>query len=92
MLAFDTGWSWEVSADDPYVLFYTYAIIEQQTLGYKRYHEAYRHSPKATKPAANILYADGHAAGPVDLLSTCTGKFGLYDEKNTLLTWSATGK
>ncbi len=92
VLAYDSGWSWEVSANDPFTLFYTYAIWEQQQLGYPRYHESYRHTPRARRPSANILFADGHAAGPIDLVSTCMTRPGIYDEKLSLKWWSLTGE
>jgi len=91
VLIYDTGWSWEVSANTPYVLFYQYLILEHQA-GSHNYHPSYRHNPKSNRPSSNMLFADGHAAGPVDLLTTCTSSYGVYNEGVALQWWSGTGQ
>ncbi len=91
VLAYDTGWSWEVSANDPFTLFYTWVVFEQATLG-RKYPEHYRHAPNLRNPSANVLFADGHAAGPIDLISTCMTRPGVSDDKLSLKWWSMTGQ
>jgi prepilin-type N-terminal cleavage/methylation domain-containing protein/prepilin-type processing-associated H-X9-DG protein len=91
VLAYDTGWSWEASGDTPFQLFYTTIILERVTMG-RKYPEHYRHAPNLRTPTSNMLFADGHASGPIDLISTCSTLPGVYDEAVALKWWSMTGQ
>lgn len=91
VLVYDTGYSWEVSANDPYTLLYTWTTLDYQA-GRLSNHPSYRHSPKAFGPSANILFMDGHAEGPIDLLTTVTNGSYAYDPGVALQWWSVTGK
>jgi prepilin-type N-terminal cleavage/methylation domain-containing protein/prepilin-type processing-associated H-X9-DG protein len=90
ILAYDSGWGWEVSGPNPFELFYNTVIVEQATMR-RRYIEHFRHAPSVRNPTGNILFADGHASGPVDLVATCSTRPGVYNEPLALKWWSMTG-
>jgi prepilin-type N-terminal cleavage/methylation domain-containing protein/prepilin-type processing-associated H-X9-DG protein len=87
VLVYDTGFYWDVSANNPYQLFYQWStLLYSQTI-----RENYRHMPKEYGPSANMLFADGHAEGPVKLLDTVMNG-NTIDNTRALRWWSAGGK
>lgn len=88
VLIYDTGYGWEVSSNDPYQLFYTWTTA----LAFPGREYSFRHLPREFGPSANILYADGHAAGPIKLLDTVMTSGNISDPPRAARWWSITGE
>jgi len=88
VLVYDTGYGWEVSSNDPYQLHYTFTTL----LIFPGRQNHFRHMPKEFGPSANILFADGHAGGPIKLLDTIMTSGNVNDPALALRWWSISGE
>jgi len=89
---YDSGWSWDVTANSPWQLFYDWATLEYENW-YNRswpvYDQIRRHRPENRTPYGNMAFIDGHVEGGIDFAQTfdVTLPEGLATEDPLAISW-----
>jgi prepilin-type processing-associated H-X9-DG protein len=71
-MVYDTGDYWDVAGNYPYEIIHDWVTHPLNAAP----HHYFRHNPKDRGPSANILFCDGHAAGPIRLYDTVSSDNG----------------
>jgi prepilin-type N-terminal cleavage/methylation domain-containing protein len=72
VMFFDSGNTWDISAPDPFTLFYTWITVERRTAAsILSIEQWWRHKPKNFGPFGNMGFLDGHLETNIDYLTTC---------------------